>query len=74
MREQDSMSFSLVSKKDDPNYEPVRGHVPKDLAMQFRIACTVRKLDNSQGIQTALEFWLAHLEENEPSQEKSEGN
>jgi hypothetical protein len=69
MREQDSMDFSLASKKDDPNYEQVRGHVPQDLAMRFRVACTLRKLDYSQGIETALEFWLAHLEENS-SEEK----
>lgn len=56
-------SSELASKKDDSNYEQIRGHVPKDLAMQFRLACTARKLDYSQGVEAALRHWLTYLEE-----------
>jgi hypothetical protein len=59
----DSTVADLVSKKDDPNYEQVRGHVPKDLAMEFRLACTSHRLDYSQGIEAALRLLLSHLAE-----------
>lgn len=58
----------LASKKDDPNYEQVRGHVPKDLAMQFKLACTANRLDYSKGVEAALRLWLSHLEEDKQSQ------
>lgn len=61
----------LASKKDDSNYEQVRGHVPKNLAMQFRLACTARKMDYSEGVEAALKHWLAHLEREEQAQKET---
>jgi hypothetical protein len=45
-------------KKDDPNYSQVSGHVPKELALKFRIACTAKEITISDGLERALQIWL----------------
>jgi hypothetical protein len=45
-------------KKDDPNYSQVSGHVPKELALRFRIACTAKEITISEALEKALEVWL----------------
>jgi len=45
-------------KKDDPNYSQVSGHVPKELALKFRITCTAKEITISEALEKALEVWL----------------
>jgi len=52
----------LVSKKDDPNYVQTKGHIPKDLAQRFDIACVKHGFDKSQGLEAAIECLLEKLE------------
>ncbi len=56
----------LVSKKDDPNYVQAKGHIPKDLAQRFDLACVKYGFDKSQGLEAAIESFLEKLESGEP--------
>jgi hypothetical protein len=47
-----------ASKKSDPNYEEVRGHVPKNLARRFKALCTEKGIDYGSGLEAALEWWI----------------
>ena len=48
----------MVAKKTDPGYAQIAGHVPKDLALQFRVALTQRELKLSDGLEAAIRLWL----------------
>ena len=52
-----------VSKKNDPNYEEVRGHVPKSLARKFKGICVVQGFDYSEALEQALDLWVQHQEQ-----------
>lgn len=43
-----------MGKKDDPNYEQVRGHVPKHLVRQFKQYCLDEDIDYSEGLERIL--------------------
>ena len=48
----------VVSKRDDPNYSQISGHIPTQMAMEFKIACTKRRVSHSEGLEQAIELWL----------------
>jgi hypothetical protein len=45
---------NVAGKKDDPNYSPVRGHVPNELYKKFKIFCLDHGVDNSEGLELLL--------------------
>jgi len=49
----------MVSKREDPNYQQVSGHVPADVAMDFKAACIRRGVSQSTGLEQSLNLWLA---------------
>ncbi|MBD2047272.1 hypothetical protein H6F78_17015 [Coleofasciculus sp. FACHB-64] len=53
----------MPGKKDDPNYQIVRGHVPKELAKRFKFYCVENGVDNSQGLENILTEYLQQKEE-----------
>lgn len=53
----------MPGKKDDPNYQIVRGHVPKELAKRFKLYCVENSVDNSQGLENILTEHLQPKEE-----------
>lgn len=54
--------MTLVAKKDDPNYEQIRGHVPKHLARQFKQYCLDEEIDFSEGLERILVSFLTDLD------------
>jgi hypothetical protein len=54
--------FEFVSKKDDPNYEAVRGHIPKKMARRFKGLCAQLGIDHGTAIEEALEPWMRQKE------------
>lgn len=56
-------SQAVVSKRDDPNYSQISGHIPIDMTMEFKIACTRRRVSHSDGLQQAIALWLAQPDE-----------
>ncbi|MBD2130711.1 hypothetical protein NDI39_10060 [Microcoleus sp. ZQ-A2] len=50
--------IAVVTKRKDPNYALISGYVPKDLAIQFKVACAANQLEHGVGVEKALELWL----------------
>jgi len=48
----------MVSKRADPNYHQISGHIPKEMATEFKIACTRRGVSHSDGLEQAITLWL----------------
>ncbi|MBW4659697.1 MAG: hypothetical protein KME15_13555 [Drouetiella hepatica Uher 2000/2452] len=67
--------FEPVSKKDDSNYEAVRGHIPKKMARHFKGLCAQLGIDHGAAMEEALEPWMRQKErELEESEIPQEGN
>jgi hypothetical protein len=49
----------MASKRADPNYQQVSGHIQKNMATEFKIACTRRGVSHSAGLEEAIALWLA---------------
>ena len=47
-----------VSRRKDPNYAQVSGYINKDLAMQFKIACTATEVSQTDALEEAVALWL----------------
>lgn len=48
----------VVAKKTDPEYSQIAGHIPKGLALEFRVALTQREMKISEGLEAAIRLWL----------------
>lgn len=55
--------MTVVTKRDDPNYAQVSGHIPKDKALEFKIACTRKQISQSEALEEAIDKWLADQEQ-----------
>lgn len=63
--------LDAVGKKDDPNYEQLRGHVPKALAKQFKQFCLDQEIDYSEGMERVLTaFFASGLDQLEPVEDR----
>jgi hypothetical protein len=54
--------MTVVTKRDDPNYAQVSGHIPKDKALDFKIACTRKQISHSEALEEAIDKWLVDQE------------
>lgn len=50
--------LEVASKRDDPDYQQISGHIPKELATEFKIACTRNGVSHSDGLEQAITIWL----------------
>ncbi|MBD2303209.1 GIY-YIG nuclease family protein [Nostoc sp. FACHB-190] len=58
------------TKKDDPDYVALRGHIPKELFKRFKMFCLEKEVDNSQGLEYVLQEYFS-LEDSKKEEEKS---
>ncbi|MBD2730924.1 hypothetical protein H6G96_32555 [Nostoc sp. FACHB-892] len=49
----------LVTKRDDPNYSQVTGHVPTELATEFGVFCAARRITKSDALEEAIRLLLS---------------
>jgi hypothetical protein len=56
--------LEVASKRDDPNYQQISGHIPKEMATEFKVACTRKGVSHSDGLERAIDLWLA--QDNKP--------
>ncbi|MDP8963692.1 MAG: hypothetical protein M3O33_06840 [Cyanobacteriota bacterium] len=56
--------LEVASKRDDPNYQQISGHIPKEMATEFKVACTRKGVSHSDGLEQAIALWLA--QDNQP--------
>jgi hypothetical protein len=63
----------LASKKEDPNFSQISGHIPNDLARQFRIICADQGLKVSEGLEQAIAYWVRQQSDSHlPDEQKGE--
>jgi hypothetical protein len=55
--------LEVASKRDDPNYQQISGHIPREMATDFKIACTKKGVSHSDGLSQAIALWLAQQSE-----------
>lgn len=48
----------MVTKRTDPNYAQVTGHIPTELARMFGIYCAAEQISKSDGLERAIEALL----------------
>ena len=63
-----SSDLMAGGKRDNPDYLQISGYVPKSLGLQFKAACTLQELSQSDALEMALEAWL---KENAPGMAKA---
>jgi hypothetical protein len=61
---------TVVSKREDPNYSQISGHIPTDMTKEFKIACTKRGVSHSNGLEQAIALWLAQPERDSTGKSK----
>jgi hypothetical protein len=59
--------LEVASKRDDPNFQQLSGHVPKEMATEFKVACTRKGVSHSDGLEQAIALWLAQGTKNSES-------
>ena len=47
-----------MSKREDPDYKPLRGHVPINLYKKFKTYCVQEGMDNSEGLENVIKFYF----------------
>lgn len=52
-----------ASRRADPDYVQISGHVPKALALEFKIAFTRAEINQSEAMEAALALWVQHQQE-----------
>lgn len=56
-----------MGKKDDSNYEQVRGHIPKQLSRRFKQYCLDEDIDYSEGLEQILGSFFDDLDKQKKS-------
>jgi hypothetical protein len=54
-----SDDLMAASRRADPNYVQVSGHIPKDLALDFKVAFTRAELNQSEALEKAIALWIS---------------
>lgn len=53
------MDDCMATRRGDPNYAQVSGYLPKELVLQFKIACTAKEVSITDALEQAVQLWLA---------------
>ena len=48
----------LTTKRDDPNYAQVSGHVPVEVAREFGVLCAIKRITKSEALEEAMKLLL----------------
>ena len=46
-------------KRENPDYLQISGYVPKGMGLQFKAACTLQELSQSEALEQAVRAWLS---------------
>jgi len=46
-------------KAANPDYMQISGYVPKELGLDFKIACTAEQITHSEALEEMIKQWLA---------------
>ncbi|WP_190416301.1 MULTISPECIES: hypothetical protein [Cyanophyceae] len=48
----------LTTKRDDPDYAQVSGHVPVEVAREFGVLCAIKRITKSEALEEAIRLLL----------------
>jgi hypothetical protein len=48
----------VVTKRGNPDFQQISGHIPTELSKSFKIACTIKGVSHSEGLEEAIRLWL----------------
>ena len=48
----------MASRRRDPAYSQVSVYVPKELAVDFKVACTRAGINQSEAMEEAISLWI----------------
>jgi len=51
-----------ASRRADPAYVQISGHVPKTLALEFKLAFTRAEINQSEALEAAIALWVKQQE------------
>jgi len=54
---------TLTTKRDDPNYAQVSGHVPVEVAREFGVLCAIKQITKSEALEEAMKLLLEQNQE-----------
>ncbi|MBD1903745.1 hypothetical protein NDI44_28075 [Trichocoleus sp. DQ-A3] len=54
----DMQSEILTTKRDDPDYAQVSGHVPVEVAREFGVLCAIKRITKSEALEEAIRLLL----------------
>ena len=52
----------MIDKRKSPDYQELRGFIPKTLSMQFKVVCKAVGTNINDGIEEAVREWIARQE------------
>lgn len=64
---------NAVSRRQDPKFAQVSGYIDKNLAMQFKIACTATEVSQTDALEEAVALWLEKHQQAAQSKAKTRG-
>lgn len=64
---------NAVSRRQDPKFAQVSGYIDKNLAMQFKIACTATEVSQTDALEEAVALWLEKHQQATQSKAKIRG-
>jgi hypothetical protein len=50
--------LEVVTKRGNPDFQQISGHIPTELSKNFKVACTLRGVSHSEGLEQAIKLWL----------------
>lgn len=60
----------MATKKEDPDFTVLRGHVPKELFKRFKVFCIEEDLDNSEGLERVVQGYFESADTNSANKKK----
>ena len=54
---------TLTTKRDDPNYAQVSGHIPAEVAREFGVLCAIKQITKSEAMEEAIKLLLEQNKE-----------
>ncbi|MBD2458804.1 hypothetical protein H6G80_32695 [Nostoc sp. FACHB-87] len=63
----------VATRRDDPNFSQVSGYIPKEKALNFKIACTALQITQSDALDEAISLWLENHEQPSSTPKREKG-
>ncbi|MDY7014096.1 MAG: hypothetical protein SVX43_10970 [Cyanobacteriota bacterium] len=63
-----------MARRDDPNFAQVSGYIDKEVVIDFKLACTLLEISQTDALEDAIKLWLEKHEQERESKQKTKKN